>query len=184
MKSSTPLLIATAIAASLSFSVLAPAAYADQGNGGGDRMSQHQGNGGSDRMNQHQGNGQNRGQARGGMFRLVCSDKGAARIEKMLTRLGDRSTLTDEQKPLFEDFKTHALAAQTTFADACTTPSRDGTTTMVDQLKNRQTNMSAMVAAMDEVLPSLETFDKSLTDEQKAQLNPKRGGQQGWRRQN
>lgn len=171
MKTTTSLILASAIAASLSLSALAPA-VADPGRGDGYKKSDSKGG----------ERGQRHGSKRGGMMQLVCSDDGAARIEKSLDRVNSRITLTDDQKALFETFKSTALTAQTEFADNCVAPVRGKDTNMVERLKNRQTNMSATVAAMDDVIPALEAFHDGLTDEQKAELKPQRGENRGFRK--
>jgi hypothetical protein len=180
MKHKTSFLLATAIAASLSFSAFTPAAFADDDDRWergryqefrkGDRDGYHRrGPGGRDFA------------GRGGFVRLMCSEEGAARIEQVLDRMDDRMQLTDEQETLFEEFKTQALAAQTEYADNCIAPVRDGSGDMVDRLKHRQTNMTAMLAAMEDVIPAFEAFHDELTNEQKAALKPQRGEGRGMR---
>ena len=171
MKHATSLLLSAAIVGSLSVASFAPAAYADEPNGwrkGGDRMEQH--------MNDRDGRGMGR---RGGFIRLMCSEDGAARLELMLNHIDNRITLTDEQKALYDTFKTDALAAQTQFADNCVKPERGPETDIVDRIKANQANMKAMVTAMDEVIPSFEAFHDSLTDAQKAEMKPQRGNWDG-----
>lgn len=172
MKTKTSLIIASAIAASLSLTALAPA-VADPGRGEGY---------GKGKQGEQRGERGHRGGPRGGMMQLVCSDQGAARIEKALDRVNSRITLTDEQQALFETFKSTALSAQTEFADNCVAPTRGQGTDVVERLKNRQSNMTATVAAMDDVIPALEAFYDGLTDEQKAEMKPKRGDKRGWRK--
>jgi Spy/CpxP family protein refolding chaperone len=173
MKTKTSLIIASAIAASLSLTALAPA-VADPGRGEGYGQ-------GKGMQGEQRGERGERGH-RGGMMQLVCSDQGAARIEKALDRVNSRITLTDEQQALFETFKSTALSAQTEFADNCVAPTRGQGTDFVERLKNRQSNMTATVAAMDDVIPALEAFYDGLTDEQKAEMKPKRGDKRGWRK--
>ncbi len=177
MKTKTSLIIASAIAASLSLTALAPA-VADPGRGEG----YGQGKGMQGEQRGERGERGHRGGPRGGMMQLVCSDQGAARIEKALDRVNSRITLTDEQQALFETFKSTALSAQTEFADNCVAPTRGQGTDFVERLKNRQSNMTATVAAMDDVIPALEAFYDGLTDEQKAEMKPKRGDKRGWRK--
>ena len=57
-----------------------------------------------------------------GVYRLAgiaCGPGFADRLETRLDRIGKRLDLTTAQQPLFEAFRTTALAAQTEFADAC-----------------------------------------------------------------
>lgn len=177
MKKTTSLLIATAIAGSLSFSALAPAAFADDNRGKGRYEQNERGDRGEHGKRGMRGD---RGD-RGGLVRLMCSEEGAAFVEKALDRVNDRVQLTDEQKVLFNDFKTQTLAAQTEYADNCIAPTRDGSGNIVDRLKHGQTNRTAMVAAMDNVIPALEAFHDGLSDEQKAELKPQRGDRGGMR---
>jgi hypothetical protein len=163
MKKKFSLLAATALAGTMALTSLVPAAYAQSH--GSPRLV-------ADKGEQHEQMGR-RGGSRsgpGGFLNLMCSDEGAPRLERILDKVGRRVELTDEQKALFDDFKTSALAAQTSYADTCVTPAREDQPDMIDMLKLRQTNMSARMTAMEEVLPSLETFYDSLTDEQKQQL--------------
>jgi hypothetical protein len=117
--------------------------------------------------------------AQGGLVHFACSVNGAPLLEIGLNNLNESLTLSDEQKTLFDAFKTTALTAQTSFADACKVPTVADDTPLspVDVLKLRQTNATARIAAIDSVLPALETFYNSLTDEQKAELaTPVRAG--------
>jgi len=111
----------------------------------------------------------------------MCSADGAARLETILGKVGENLTLTDAQKELLSTLKTTALTAQTTYADNCVQPGAAKDSDMIDRLKARQTNMAAQVTAMDEVIPTLEAFYTSLSDEQKAELRPNRRDHTGER---
>lgn len=167
MKKVTTLLISTAIIGSLGIASFAPAAYADN-KGPGNGRSEHA----------EQGERHGRG-GPGGFIRLMCSQDGAARLEAAMDRIDDRITLTDEQQALYNDFKSNALAAQTQYADSCEQPMRGADTDIVDRLQTRQNNMKALVSAMDAVIPSFEAYFDSLSEEQKAEMKPKRGKRGG-----
>jgi len=120
----------------------------------------------------------------GGMLDIACSARGAERIDMGLLRLSYRVDLTAEQRTLFDDMRTAALAAQAAFAENCAAarpaPADTAATTRaapldpVEQMKTRLEIAGARVEAMQTVLPSFEAFYGSLTDEQKAALTPRR----------
>lgn len=118
-----------------------------------------------------------------GPIHFICSDEAASRIETGLGRMADRLDLTDTQTASFDAFKASALSAQESFAQVCVDfkPAERGQanadTDLVDRLNNRQAMMSAQLSAMAEVLPDFEVFYDSLTDAQKQQMRPPRGGQ-------
>lgn len=125
---------------------------------------------------------QARGSVRGGfpLLALTCAPEAAERYETVLNAVGDRLELTEDQTVAFEDLRTTALAAQTGFSDTCaafaTVEDDDAAEPdLIDRLTQRQVMLSAQVEAMDNVLPALETFYDSLTDEQKDSLLPQRG---------
>lgn len=119
---------------------------------------------------------------RGGVLALVCSPRGADRLEHMLLSIEQRTEPTAEQAPLFEAFRTTALTAQTSFADSCaelrpaTAEAREALD-LVDRLQARMDIQSAHLEAMTSVLPVFEAFYDSLSDEQKAALEPRRDRQ-------
>lgn len=163
MKKATSLILSAVVVGSLGLTSFTTTAFADERQGYGKRGEQS-------------GKFQKRGgPARGSFIHLMCSEDGAARLEQMLNRGGDRITLSDEQQALYDTFKTQALAAQTQYSDSCTTPTRSADADVVDRMKVRQDNMKALVAAMDTVMPAFEAFHDSLSDEQKAEMKPKRG---------
>lgn len=204
MKKLATLLVSTALVGGLtltSFATTANAADSYRGN--------NRGNFGNQQQMQMQGPGQNMrgpgmnaddmrgpgargafgqgGFAQGGLIGFACSDNGAPRAEIAFNNLSDRLTLDADQTTLFNAFKTAALSAQTAYADACTGPVAADDTPLdpVELLTVRVTNQTANIAAIESVLPSLEAFYNSLSDEQKASFLPQRGemrvgqGQQG-----
>lgn len=139
-------------------------------------------------MGDHQRDNQRGGQQRGpgGLMGIFAFERGAEALEIAFVRLSHDITLTDAQKPLFDDLKTTALTAQTEFADALkaarpaapsATATADATTAKPDiatMLKTRIAIETAHTKALSAVLPKLEAFTASLTDEQKAELLPQR----------
>jgi hypothetical protein len=122
------------------------------------------------------------GGMRSGLLGLVCSPNGSERLEIGFVRLSHRINPTAEQAPLFDALKTSALGAQAKFAETCksaVTPGQAGTPpTIVDALKTRLAIETARVAALNDVLPKLDTLYSSLTDAQKAAIQPHRPGWQ------
>lgn len=118
------------------------------------------------------------GGGRGGFAGLICSTDGTTQLQTRLDALATRLTLTAAQQPLFDAYRSAALAAQTTFADACAAAQPAATATpaakpdMLTAMQNRLTKDKAEVAALGAVLPSFEAFFNSLTDAQKALLRP------------
>ena len=117
-----------------------------------------------------------RGGMRGGMLQLVCSEQGAERLEHMFVNISSRLDLTAEQTPLFDALKTAALSAQTGFADTCAAqlPAAGQTADLPNLVERVQTGIKMdepRIAALSGVLPSLEAFYNSLTDDQKANLD-------------
>lgn len=174
-KKITTFLLSSAIIGAVSFSALAPVAATAQETKTTVKTEKNK---------KHHNR---RGGRQGGFVQLVCSEDGAERLETMLSKVSGKITLTAEQEALYDTFKSSALAAQTDYADNCTAPVRgkksadnaDSDATKlspVDRIKTRQANMTALVAAMDDVIPSMESFFDSLTDEQKAELRPTRDG--------
>jgi hypothetical protein len=114
-----------------------------------------------------------------GVMGLVCSQRGAERLDRMFGALSNRARLTDAQRPAFDELRSTALAAQTEFADACL-EARDAIRaggSRPDPVKGLQTRLaidSARVEAMNQVLPKFEAFYNALTDEQKSALQPRR----------
>jgi hypothetical protein len=122
--------------------------------------------------------------AGGGLLDLVCSERGAERLEIAFVRMSHRVELTAEQQGLFDALKTAALTAQTEFADTCaaarpTAVAEGQQPAPVDPVARMQGRIDiekAHTAALESVLPAFEAFYNSLTDEQKAQLAPQRRG--------
>lgn len=168
---------AALIVATLGLGTMTPAAFAqDQGQqagpGFGPRHEQGFRAHNQDGMRQDM----QRGGMRGGMLQLVCADQGAERLEHMFVSLSHRVELTAEQTPLFDALKTAALSAQTAFSDTCASVLPEaGTTAQAPNLVERvQTGIKideARIAAISDVLPALQAFYDSLTDEQKAKLD-------------
>jgi len=171
MRNKTSIILATAIIGSLSLATLSTSAFAhDRERAMGKQNSQT-----SEQMGKRGKMGQ-RGQ-QPGFMRLICADDGAVRLEKALGKFDEKLTLTDTQKPLFDEFKTAALTAQTSFSDNCTVPVRGGDANVIDRMKTRQANMAAHLTAVEEFMPQFEALFDSLTDDQKTALKQGRRGQ-------
>jgi hypothetical protein len=170
---------AALIVAALALGGATPAAFAqDQGPQAGPGEMRHE-----LRLRGHmRGEGfQHGGMRGGGMLGLVCSERGAEMLEHMFVSISHRLELTAEQAPLFDELKTAALTAQTGFADTCATLQPEAASdtaeqpNVVERLQTRIEVDEARIAALSGVLPALEAFHDSLTDEQKAALEPGRG---------
>lgn len=148
------------------------------GDGEGFRMRR---NGQHDRMQMRRGGA-------GQILALVCSEKGADRLEHMLLNIEQRTDPTADQQALFDTFEASAIQAQTDFAAACATarpdPEQAEATDLVDRIGARLEIQQAHLDAMSAVLPDFEAFYDSLSDEQKQAMQPRRnadnaGGQRG-----
>jgi hypothetical protein len=109
---------------------------------------------------------------------LLDFRRGAEGIEVALVRLSHRITLSAEQQPLFDSFKTAAIAAATEFATARAELRPDATTTTAPSLSERLDNQIALQQAqlktLETLQPSAKAFFDSLTPEQLTQLRPDR----------
>lgn len=118
-----------------------------------------------------------------GLLNLVCSDRGAERLDVAFVHLSYRLDLTADQQTLFDALRTTALTAQTTFADACKSarPAAGDKQApdMIASLKAQVAIDQARVTALNDVLPDLQAFFDSLTDAQKARLQPHHAGPGG-----
>lgn len=172
---------AAMIVAMLGLGAMAPAALAqDQGPQAGPSGAAHQEQGFRAHNQDGPRLGGKRGGMRGGLLQFVCAERGAERLEHMFVAISYRIDLTAEQAPLFEALKTAALAAQTGFADDCAAvrPAARATAAMpnlVERLHTRVKLGEARIAALSGVLPSLEAFYSSLSDEQQAKLDVRPG---------
>ena len=114
-----------------------------------------------------------------GLFNLANPDA----VEISLVRLTQRIDLTPEQQPLFDAFKTAAMAAAEEFSGvldsvrpaAPVAGEAPAHPDMSEMLSNRIAVATAQLAALEAVQPSATAFFDSLTDEQQAQLTPQRG---------
>jgi hypothetical protein len=172
----TSLTLAALVAAVIGAGFAAPVLAQDQGPGPGPRDHQQMRG-----PNQHDGGFVGREFGRGGpggLLALVCSKDGADRTEHMLLTIAQRTDLTDQQQPLYDAFKSAALDAQADFATACADarPVAQDASAKPDlaaRLKTRLDIEKAHVAAMTSVLPAFESFYNSLSDEQKAAIEPR-----------
>jgi len=133
----------------------------------------------------HDNHGPRHGGMRGG--NLFSFERGAEAIEIALVRLSHRIELTAEQQPLFDAFKTAALAAAADFTTATESlrPAApvEGETPTAPNLSERLENgialQQARLAALEAVQPAATAFFDSLTDEQNAALTPQRPDRHG-----
>lgn len=107
---------------------------------------------------------------------LLDFRRGAEGIEIALVRLSHRITLSAEQQPLFDSFKTAAIAAAKDFTTARAELRPDATTTapsLSERLDNQITLQQARLKTLEAVQPSAKAFFDSLTPEQLTQLSPR-----------
>jgi hypothetical protein len=177
MKTITTTALIAVLTASIGLSAAAPV-FAQEASPRHNQM-QHQDRGPGGHGGRHDGGGRMGG---GGFLDLTNPD----RVEISLVRLSQRIDLTAEQQPLFDAFKTAAMAAAEEFSGvlesvrpaapaAGQTPVRPEVSEM---LSNRIAVTTAQLAALKAVEPSASAFFDSLTDEQQAQLMPQRGSGQ------
>ncbi|MEO8884396.1 MAG: Spy/CpxP family protein refolding chaperone [Devosia sp.] len=121
------------------------------------------------------------GSMRSNILNIACGDRGAEALEIAFIHVQYGVKPTTAQQPLFDALKTSALADQKTFADACKSAMDQKTgdaqkPSILDRLETRVTIENAKVTALNDVLPKFKAFYDSLTDEQKAKLEPRQGG--------
>ena len=116
---------------------------------------------------------------RANLLDLACGDRGAEALAIGFVHIEYAVKPTAEQAPLLDALKSTALADQKTFADACKTATSDakgdaGKPNLLDRLQTRLAIDTAKVTALNDVLPKFKAFYDSLTDDQKAKLEPQR----------
>ncbi len=189
MNTSTRFLVPTALAGLMGLTALAPGAYAQSAPAApaASGVAQPDDNGcmrpDGGPLGKRQGEHREAGQ-RGGIAGMICSTDGAAQLETRLADIATKLALTAEQQPLFDAYRTAALTAQTSFAESCAklqpasaTPATPPDAVTV--LKDRQARQTAELDALNAVLPSFEALYNSLTDAQKAVLQPLVGPHRG-----
>lgn len=184
MNSSTRFLLATGFASLMGLTLLTPSAYAQDMGAPKDAPPVLQLDDNGDQRPDFGPRG-DRHDGRGGIAGLICSTDGGTQLESKLGELAAALKLTAAQQPLFDAYKTAALGAQTTFAEACpqppaadAQPASQPTTPpdAVTVLKDRVAHQTAELDALNAVLPSFEALYNSLDDTQKAALMPLVGG--------
>jgi hypothetical protein len=119
-----------------------------------------------------------RGGVGGGHVAFTCSDRGADRLEHTLLSIGQRTDVTTTQQPLLDALQSAALDAQAAFAAACTAARPvEGERDSVDlagRLNMRLEVQKAHVAALETIVLAFSAFYASLSEEQKAALEPRR----------
>lgn len=182
MKSITKSAIVALLTATVGLSAIAPG-FAQDAAPTQTAEARPQGGNGPDFR--HGNNGPRQGGGFGGD--IIGLDRGAEAVEVALVRLSHRIDLTAAQQPLFDTFRTAALAAADDLATATEglrpIPATEGeTATAPDisaRLENRIAIETARLAALKAVQPSAAAFFDSLTAEQLAQLTPQRPDRNG-----
>jgi hypothetical protein len=182
MKPTTSMTIVALVIAAITAGSAAPALAQDQGGERGRQMHQHRNAGefrpGARHDGPRDGNMRMHMNRGGGLFALVCSERGSDGLAHMLLNIEQQTDPTAEQQPLYDTLKDAALSAQADFATVCATarPAEGDVATrdLADRLKVRLDIEKAHVEAMTAVLPAFEAFYDSLSDEQKLQLEPRR----------
>jgi hypothetical protein len=158
----------------------------DKGKGwrqGRDNTGDHARGQGRDRNRaegRHQGRMGQQGGRGGMMFGFGCGPNAAERIEHALVSLTYRIDPTDAQAGLVEDLKTTALDAQTQYAAVCEAvmPQRGADASapqsnILEMMQSRLQLEQARVTALGDILPKFEALYDTLSDEQKASLQPR-----------
>jgi hypothetical protein len=178
MKFTTSTTLAALLVATLGLGATASAASAQDRSGARPDAPRHH------QMLRHHGDHRQGGRhvkfhRSGGILALTCNPRGGDRLEHSLLSLSHRLDPTDTQQPLFEAFSDAAIEAQTSFAEACaaarTASGSDERPNLVERLESRIELGNAHTEAMSAVLPALQAFHDSLSEEQKAALEPRRG---------
>lgn len=107
-----------------------------------------------------------------------CGPAAAGFGQWRLDRLDQEIKLSDAQRAKFEDMKTASVKAAEQMRAAC---AQDVPATMPARMTAMATRMEAMLQAIKTVQPSLEGFYATLTDDQKARLEGRRGSGRFWR---
>ena len=115
------------------------------------------------------------------VLRLACGDRGAEALEIAFVRIQYEVKPTGPQQQLFDTLKQAAIADQKNYADACraaVTGLRGGQgqsqPSVLDRFAARLALETARVNALNDILPKFRAFFDSLTDQQKAQFQPRR----------
>jgi hypothetical protein len=120
----------------------------------------------------------------GGPYGRVCRGDTAEFADHILVRIEHRVDPTDAQKSAFEEFKTATRTAAQKLREGCpkkpeaADKDQASNRTPIDRLAQTQAGLEASLAALKEFRPAAEKFYASLSDDQKAKLEPRRG--KGW----
>ncbi len=118
----------------------------------------------------------------GGPNPRVCFGESTEFTDIMLVKLEHRVKPTDDQKGVFEEFKTATRAASEKLREGC--PKKPEATegaaeqpkrTPIDRLAFTQERIEKSLEALKTYRPAAEKFYASLSDEQKASLSERRG---------
>lgn len=183
--------IAALLVATIATGAVVPAIAQNTASNDRPQAQQQRGGDGEGYRMRRDGQGNRMQMRRGGagqILGMVCSEKGADRLQHMLLNIEQRTDPTADQQALFDTFEASAIQAQTDFAAACAAarpdPEQAETTDLVDRIGAGLEIQQAQLDAMSTVLPDFEAFYDSLSDEQKQAMQPRRnadnaGGQRG-----
>jgi hypothetical protein len=116
-----------------------------------------------------------------GDYAGMCGPRAARFIEWRLDQIEQAVRPSDAQRPAFNDFKAAVQKAEEIVRASCPAELPLTPTGRLDVMEKR---LEAMLQGVKTVRPALETFFKSLDDEQKARfiaVGPQPGRHWGWR---
>lgn len=181
--------IAALLVATIATGAVVPAIAQNTASNDRPQAQQQRGGDGDGYRMRRDGQGNRMQMRRGGagqILGMVCSEKGADRLQHMLLNIEQRTDPTADQQALFDTFEASAIQAQTDFAAACATarpdPEQAEATDLVDQIGARLEIQQAHLDAMSAVLPDFEAFYDSLSDEQKQAMQPHRNADKAGQR--
>lgn len=181
--------IAALLVATIATGAVVPAIAQNTASNDRPQAQQQRGGDGDGYRMRRDGQGNRMQMRRGGagqILGMVCSEKGADRLQHMLLNIEQRTDPTADQQALFDTFEASAIQAQTDFAAACATarpdPEQAEATDLVDRIGARLEIQQARLDAMSAVLPDFEAFYDSLSDEQKQAMQPRRNADKAGQR--
>ena len=110
--------------------------------------------------------------------RMMCSPRAAGFAEWRIDRLERALSLTDAQRPKFEDYKAAAKKAADAMRSACPA---DTPATLPGRMDAMEKRMEAMLQAIKTVRPAFDALYATLSAEQKAAFDSGRHRMRRWR---
>jgi LTXXQ motif family protein len=101
-------------------------------------------------------------------FGGMCNPAASGFAEWRADRLAELVQLTDAQRAKFDEFKAASIKSAEAMRAACLA---DSPSTIVGRAEAMEKRMDAMLQAVRELRPALESFYATLTDAQKARLD-------------